>query len=58
MNDYLIFVCSYQQAELYSIGLHTVCCEWDLNPQLLDYEADMLTTALTTPSSLDVCLLM
>ena len=36
----------------------TVCYEWDLNPQFLDYEAHMLTTILTTTSSLDVCFLM
>ena len=34
----------------------TVRCEWDLSPQLLDLKADMLTTTLTIPSSLDVSL--
>ena len=33
----------------------TVHCEWNLKPQ--PQEADMLTTTLKTPSSLDVWLL-
>ena len=45
MNGYLIFICSYQQAELSLIGLKYVVNR--LNPQLLDQEAHMLTTTLT-----------
>ena len=51
MNGYPIFSCSYPQAELYSIGYSTLNRTW---PQ----EEDMLTTTITTPSSLDVCLVM
>ena len=56
MNGYLIFCLQLSRSRTL-FNWVTVCCEWDLNPQLLDKEAGMLTTWLKTNTSLEECLL-